>query len=109
TGPGADTELAPEVEGVSRAPARRKIPAVAAAIDTELDELVTDAEHERAGQIGRVRCEELEIARRDARDRIAVLVGAIEIAVVHKSIVPSFPQKLFASSISMMGISSSTA
>ena len=78
----ADAELPAEVERVRGAGAGREIATIAAAVDAKLHELVAEAEDERAGETGRVRGDELEVARRDARDRIAVGVGTIEIAIV---------------------------
>ncbi len=79
---GPHAELSAEIEPVRHARSRGKVAAVAAAIDPKLHELVADPEHERAREVRRVGREEFEVARRDARDRVAVLVGAIEVAVI---------------------------
>ena len=82
TRPRAHVELPAEIERVRCAGPGRKVAAVAAAVHAELHELVTDSEHERAGQVRRERGDELDVARRDAGDRVAVLIRAIEVAVV---------------------------
>src|SRR5262249_58923097 len=83
-GPRPDAELPAEVERMRRPRAGREVAAVATTVHAKLDELVADAEDDGAGQVRRVRGEKLEVARRDARDRVAVLVGAIEVAIVHE-------------------------
>src|SRR6185503_6748098 len=62
---GTDAELSAEIERVGGAGARGKIAAVAAAIDAELNQLVADAQLERAAQRRGIGREKLEVARRD--------------------------------------------
>src|SRR5207247_9955071 len=79
---GPAPELPADIDRVGRPRALGKVPAVPAAIHPELEQLVVDAEGERARQVRRIGGEKLEVARGDARNRVAIDVGAIEIAVV---------------------------
>src|SRR5256886_4411919 len=62
----ADGELTPDVERMGDPVAVGEVGAVARAVDHELDQLVVDAERDRAGELGGIRREEPDVARRDA-------------------------------------------
>src|SRR5204863_3997235 len=80
--PRADGELAAHIQGVRYAVPVGKVAAVTGTVDDELDQLVVDAQEDRARQRGGVGREELDVAGRNARDGIAGGVGALQVAVV---------------------------
>ena len=61
-----------------------EIAAITAAVDAELHELVAHAEDNGAGQVRRVGRHEFKVACSEARDGIAVDVGARQVAVVNE-------------------------
>ena len=55
-------KLAPQIDGVRSAGAGLNIAAVAGAVDAELHELVVKTEHDRAGEVRRVRRQQFKVA-----------------------------------------------